>query len=1095
MKKLAECAQFETNAMYNRRRDRGQTLIIALIILSVLLILGFVFLGFIDRNIVNAGQYRKRSLGSNLAEAGINYAHQMALTSPLGADWRGSLTPITPAGGNPNFTRDPDADYLRPGTGLAFDPNDPSKVDLGGPDGLGFYTRVNFSNGRALIRVRYAPSDANIFSSSPTGALRNPGAARDYLIIESIGRPGIINPNDPTSAGSGPLVQFQNFSSAATLQSALATMANSEKSFVTSRKLVAFESIGMLESALYITNKDRVTRAADIGVPSELGANYLGNPINVAQTLGENLPMFNLTTPPTPTINPIGIGGSIFSNANLIIHNTVSLDINTTLGDMLAVNGTIEGSTNNAQLIVYRNEYMPNRPSSGLPAGWYGGYPQINPANTPIVLSGATLNSDSPSFSTAGGAVRDGVDATDAGGFSRGIGYKAPPLIDYRDPSTGNERYYELTRDSGTQEGLGNSGEFGFGQGVYINNFKDQQLPASEAGKAIAGSSASLENDWLNPNNGLNPNSGWKGPFYTPIGTYIQLLPDGFLVTRDATDPGEEFWRNPDGTYPASRFSTIRYRLGLGSDKKVHIINGLTPGVTDINATAQNFNLGPIFNGVIYLEGNARVRGVIPTDVQLTIVSNANIYIEGSITKGVVGSDVATDAPRGQLLSRPSHSALMLMAKDYVVLNTTQFFGPGNTPYQVDQSGSTAVGTTPAILRNVGDTLDIQHEFLLNPDPVNPTTPATNPYSPSTWQPYDTNYTPVGSTQKLSTILLLSHSMDPNSGSAAFISLEINASLQAPNYLFPLVNAEPGVFTTNAAEPILGANFVQSGYTTPGYDSLYGLGIEPFQRYANFENMAFPFETTNFGFNATNDLLTGSPTNPTGMFSIEEQATNNLTFQLSQLGQNPTSSYYLAKAAIVPADIRIEASIYAQDGSFFVIPGTWFNPNPNDSRQNYEITINQFEGQGYSLADATNLANEQRLQNFGSVVDAPFYGEPLDVKVTVFGSVSENMPPPASVQAQWEQKWGWIPVQQGADTRQIPAEHQQNGSPGQPYVPNLSIVYDPMLATDRVEGFSATNNPTSADQYVRVDKYGRPLPPMPRLPVSPTLAYYGDEQF
>ncbi len=56
-------------------------------------------------------------------------------------------------------------------------------------------------------------------------------------------------------------------------------------------------------------------------------------------------------------------------------------------------------------------------------------------------------------------------------------------------------------------------------------------------------------------------------------------------------------------------------------------------------------------------------------------------------------------------------------------------------------------------------------------------------------------------------------------------------------------------------------------------------------------------------------------------------------------------------------------------------------------------------------------------------------------------------------------------------------------------VPNLIITYDPALGTDRNMGF-VTDNDTAT--LLRADSYGRALPPMPRLPVSPTLAYFGE---
>ena len=68
-------------------------------------------------------------------------------------------------------------------------------------------------------------------------------------------------------------------------------------------------------------------------------------------------------------------------------------------------------------------------------------------------------------------------------------------------------------------------------------------------------------------------------------------------------------------------------------------------------------------------------------------------------------------------------------------------------------------------------------------------------------------------------------------------------------------------------------------------------------------------------------------------------------------------------------------------------------------------------------------------------------------------------------------------------------QFQYNGSPA--FVPNLIINYDPVLATDRSNGYVIDN---SLSTLIRVDSYGHALPPMPRLPVSPSLAYFGEVQ-
>ena len=119
--------------MMRRSRIGGQTLIIALLILGVLLIVGFVFLGLISRNIATQVRSNQRSVGNDLAEAGVRFAHGQLLRNS--ADWRIALTPGV-------SNRDPDYELLK----------------AGGPDGLGNYGRVNFDQGRALVRVRYGPS-------------------------------------------------------------------------------------------------------------------------------------------------------------------------------------------------------------------------------------------------------------------------------------------------------------------------------------------------------------------------------------------------------------------------------------------------------------------------------------------------------------------------------------------------------------------------------------------------------------------------------------------------------------------------------------------------------------------------------------------------------------------------------------------------------------------------------------------------------------------------------------------------------------------------------------------------------------------------
>lgn len=1076
----------------NKRRERGQTLVIALIVLSVLLVLAFVFLGLINRNIRSTGTAQNRSLANDLAVAGINYAHAQMLTSELGADWRGTPT-YTLATTGLDISFDPDIAYLRPGTGFGFRSDTDSVTDLGGPDGLGPYVRINFASGRALVRVRYGPSDANIFSNSPTGALRNPGAVRNYLIIESVGRSGKVIPNDPTTVNKTGGIQYRNFGNSTNFRQALAQIAQADNQIATSRKLIAFQPIGITDHSLFITNKDRVNRPAEIGVPSELGSSYYDDATSSSVSIASLPTLFGgKSTVPDGNgapVSNISSSGSVFSNADLKLYGNTRVFLNASLGESFDVAGVILG-TSGSSLDVFRSSRNPD-------GTWTD--PGVNPTATLAAgpIAGKTvlpLNSRDPLFSTVNGVVRDGLARTDFNGFPRGVGRQEPPSILTTDPATNESRYVELTRESGFLSNGVNTGRFGHGRGVYVDNFFDRQNPADDAGRANAGSEASLVYDWLNPNN-TQARSGWQGPYYVPPGSYVQFLPDGFVILRDNSAPASQrFWSDYSGNSTGS--SLIRYRLGRATDGTLRIVDSQTPGVSINSATlaASDFDHGFPFNGVLYFEGNVRLRGVIPTDIQLTVVSNATIYIEGSLTKGVIGTQW-TASRSGSISGLPSipinarityapQSMLLLAAKDYVTLNTSMFFGP--EPTQVIE----AVNDVPADeqikplrLRPDGQ-VTLACEFVLNSQPTLEH-PEINPANPSTWRPFVADYVdPASSGTKMQTRMLLTHTMDNGPAASTFVSMLVNCTSNAApaTYYFPVTTSTAffsGTFFNGAYQPYL--NLVGGNPTTI---PVWGLGGETWQRYSKFESVAFPLvDPSNLTLSADGSSMTSTGIN--GSFSLRTTDSNEFLLRPYFFPGIATNDYLLGRSAITPHDVRIEASIYAEEGSFFVIPGSWLNPNSNDRHDSYaESGANDAERQ------------RNRIENYGANPEFPFYGEPPDVRVSLVGSVSENMPAPISEQAEWIRKWGWIPRRHGASGENIPRSHVPVGydvtqpTPANSFVPNLIVNYDPVLATANTVGYVSAN-PSNA---IRTDEFGRVLPPIPRLPVSPALAYFGEVQ-
>jgi hypothetical protein len=1107
-------------------RRAGQTLVIALIVLGVLLSIGLVFLAIIAHNVNQTTFNRQQSVASNLSRAGIRFAHRMLLFSVLGADWRPDPTVPIPVVGSPNVSRDPDILYLRPGSGLGLRSDTDPQKDLGGPDGQGAFTRLEFPNGRALVRVRYAPSDANIFSSEPTGPLRNPGRARDYTVIECVGRPGKISFNDPTSGNSGTAIQFQNYATSTDFRNALALMKKVDAQIIQTSKTIAFASIGIIESAEYITNQFKLSRAAEFGIPSELGVIFnnvditTGKDITtsaqksppLAKVFGDDLPLYNFGNPPTPTASPVGLGGAIFANADLKINGLLDLKLNAQLGDIVATNGIIYGSTDDATIRVESNATDPTTGQWLAPV-----ITDLQNGTTP------SLRSRSTSFSTVKGDLRDGVSSTDVDGYQRGVGTKDPPSMFAVDPDTGMSRAILGTRESGKLIGGGKDSRFGYGDGVYVNNFGDRQTPADESGRAQVGTSQSLTYDWLNPNNGQS-SSGWQGPFYVPRGAYMLLVTDGFYITRDSrASASEKFWAGADGNPPNDlsgnpvQTGTVRFRIGVGADGFNHIINTFTPDPTatsqsiDINASSPNYDAGPIFNGLVYFEGNVRVRGIIATDIQMTVVSGATIYVEGSITKGVDIND-----NNGLRLQRPSKSMLMLIAHDYVTLNTTQFLGPSvSQALEVVNDSQSEISFNPVRMRVGGDSLRFTME-----EPLDPLTPGGNPTDPSTWRPFaldyqtsDTSFSPAAMPQNL----LLAHTMDDGPAPASYISVDVNFSLD--NTATTFASSDPDwvyrflLSNNNAAsQPYFDFN---GALTSANSEPIYGLGVEPWQRYSRFESIAFPLvesdftwatsETSpnpNFVMEGNFDPTSATPIDREGSYVLKTGASNEIRFSHNNVGSDPTNDYLLARAAAVPSDVRIEASMFAENGSFFVIPGPPFNPNPNDRRDVFNAAVTGYGGA--ASTSAIQQAQQDRLDNFGTSPQTPFYGEPLDVRIIIIGAISENMPASIDEQAQWIKKWGWIPAQEAAEydftggtprpvlipKSHVPAGYNINPSSPNPsmYVPNLIVTYDPVLATGKLNGFDTAL--TNLD--IREDKFGRTLPPLPRLPVSPTLAYFGE---
>jgi hypothetical protein len=1101
-----------------RRSQRGQTLVVALAVLFLLLFIGGLFVTTIGRNIVTAGRSRDTSDAQALAQAGLDYCNKQLNETPEGADWRPVPTP-------PTANNDPDFFYLERG-----------------------FTRIPLVGGRTLVRVAYDPHPANPSSQA--------------LRIEAVGIPGElpVNGSDPTvfvtAATPGHLPRLR-------------------------RELIAYKQIGLTDYARFITNKYRSNDPAFIGTPGigNAVASVFGNPMlgysqyqsGVSTVNGQNEVLYGY---------PMRVNGNLILGSDTYLYTSMRGNTDPALApEKILASGDISLLASNRSL----------NPATAQPA-----YSSVNDLLYPAYLNQEIDQAPNPNnvirgsndangFNSLGGLVRDGSASPDASGYTRSVPFITPPSLDTLD-GNGVLRYLTSTRDSGyyfldpVTGQTSNTGHYGFGAGIYINNTTDRQL---ETQTATVNGSYSLRADWVNPNAGF-AQGFWNGPFYRPPGVLIELLGDAIRLTR--TD--DKSFLNPDGTVNAQGDNKTLI-IPLSDVERNNItLNGIKikafphdgdNGTDDPNNPNPNNPFGDKHSYgvsvVIYAEGNVRVKGVYGaiTDpqygyaqegqnvngitvhklgrVHLTIVSGATAYIEGNLVRG--------DGYLNNGTAVMEHaSTCAILAHDYVCLNTTMFMQP-LTQTNVWNRLTRDLDAFGSELGQSQQKYDAGFSWG-----VDPSSYMVNGNPSTVW-------------------LFLRHGV-LGAGNVAAINLLVNPGTADPNATFGQVG-----YYQNSLYLFNEYGFAQASYqgtsqylSTPqtyllGGKFLPGTGAiiqDSHGSSASFEEKAFPLNTSLHG--RPIDQYTAGNANGTLPLTLTPGYTNTLRFQIDETAQAllgggsdallngaSISDYLLGALMVAPLDIRIEAMLYAQEKSFFVIPGYAQNPDASDTRQRYLATKVRVSFSGLQANGGVDTVEDQGLKAV-----YPFYNEPMDVRVTVFGSVAENYTAAQSDQQAWIARWGFIPVYfgstdpalGGADTAQIvPDDHRMvhdpvNTTAGLP--PNVNLVpgldttldyrtplesipnplpsgvnpittslspfqitngmrmmYDPALA---MPYYHPTDNGLSPDSAAKTRRLRalrfiattvnvpngtayhlvQVLPPIPRLPVCPDYTYAGDSE-
>ncbi len=1057
-----------TQPISRRQLQRGQSIVVALLVLLLLGLAGALFVTVVARNLINANKSNRVQAANQYAAAGITYADSQLSSSIDGADWRPPLqvqlaVPPTEARELARYTAavaanslpvvnasDPDAEYLQAG-----------------------YARYNTGAGRYLVRVTYDP--VNVSNQTvPPGK---------YLKIEAIGREGNIDQTDPT------------------------TYNNNRSNDKTQAFLVAYKPIGITDYARFETNPDKRSDIANLGVVSQFyAANtdggiatpgvsdfytdpqlsppapdspptireypvittygaadaYIGNPPTQA-----NPKAGTLTTIP-PVISATGFmpgGGSIHANmpvrffgTNVIYLNNISSslplfeDTAEIGGDLLLDTYDPKASLNNVtvdnsgstpvgqqaslilnpadvtKLTATPRPYQPPTPTT-LPE------PVENTYITPSNDNQSTGDVNLP-FSTQIGLIRDGSMQNDGAGLPRSITRLEPPLMDAQDNASQMPRYRAIAMNSAPRPNLMLNGNaytpptgvhpslYGYGKAIYVNNPDDLQKDST-----TIGGGSTLTDEWLHrtaANSTGTNKGGWNGLFYNPPGVTIvlgQLIPatpaNGAVAAVPASygirlvrSNGDSFV-GPDGTPNAGQEMDVRYS-DLDTDG-----SSVSTDTSDPTGAKIDKDI------VIYAEGNVRVRGILSPIEPMTTGSGTQI-----IPRHVTIVTGGTAYIEGNLLKGSPDSTISVLAHDYVCINTTQFLAGSNVEDRADG------GQNPESPGS-GDTLtlDTAHSLLqeFNFGLTGTDTPAT---------------------KYANTKLAVYIAAGPAGGGSTTADLNIYGPTGTS--VFPTPQPPPPNTT------------VFTGQMHLTYD-LSTLVTQP---------------------TSSNPLFNAVGTDLFQLSVSKDPGTEN--------GASTAQDVALERVAVLPMDIRIEAVLYAQTGSFFVIPGDWFNTNENDNITTFLSSFVPTNPSGTLVSpegmrpDISGAAPGSPA--FTSLSRFPMYGQPVDLKITIDGSVSEAHPADIAAQTAWMQHWGWIPQYHGSLVTSSQAGGASTGTEtaghtlsGQPAI-GLQIIYDPQA------GYPYDPAPTGTNltpYYLRSDAFGRPLPFTPKLPVSTGLLYSG----
>ncbi len=814
-------------------KHQGQALIIAVIVMFLLVGLGGYFVAIINASLVQSARIEDKRQLDGISRAGLEIARNQLRFSSDGADWR------------------PD--------------EGPDKNNVG-------WIRVE--KGFCKIAVSYGPVDE--YTKFGDNILDK------YIKISVDSVLSLPNPPDDTMATTAGIDEYQAY---------LKGFQNPQRFL--KRSIVALMPVGLTDNLIWLTNIDGSNEPMVLGsgllmkTPDILNSNSSAT-VDVFTTMDRNPTSydFNITTNVQTTISafyyrPV-YEGPIYAKGDLqlgagwfyLLNEKYKKEINPDIYSPYRIDAGI-----------YKNQYDINRVDQIVATNSLSDYGTATASVMVNIQGSDKIISDSNRVSINNKSV---IRTRDNDNIIPQI--NAPKLNEIGSGYSA-DRYRRLTRDSGIWNGSVNTGELGYGNGIYIDNRGDRQFD---------GDIDKLRDNWM-----MRSSDYWDN--------YGIYHPDKRLVS---TDPGAVTIVLRDWKYTSGDTDSVDDipRIELRYDKPFKDESGKI--IDNLNKGYYSVEMPYPRNGIIFAEGNVIVINEPSSD---------------SSRLGGLPTSKAYD-----IRTNPSKKPLPLIG------STTQAWGgykdKDSTQYYVNDYNrrfdlNIVSGGTIYIQSNLLNPASRKQKYIAQiGSETNDTASGNIAWNGS--NPYQSNYD-----SKLALFAMDNVCFNPTP--ALFTPPEISPRSLGDG------KREKTYIIGNGSSQFVNYPFTTSGVINPGMRLLLRHGYNNLPTDSASINSSIIdsivagnplFTDLSVSFQANYFDLTPQSWQISSLLSPKNGSGNNNNITLTVksakeyiIGAGNNETEYVEKDFLGPGmmvtgqDMQIDALIYAQRGHWFVIPGHYYN--------------------------------------------------------------------------------------------------------------------------------------------------------------------------